>query len=188
MNETKVIPKLYHYHGNLIKWASHSLSSLLWSSLFIPALLTSFGRNDGKSVTELLGESFSKLYRQTVLARSRYILSHFFFGLLCLKFWPSLFSSVVFDSLSKSLFSFFVLYMDWPSGRITECEVYVVACCQSQRADNSFLPGNHTESSITQYAFAHVEDSTRCTNEKRSISAFLINVLHFNMCYYYVDR
>lgn len=116
------------------------------------------------------------------------IFCHFFFGLLCLKFWPSLFSSVVFGSLSKSLFSFFALYMDWPSGRITECEVYVVACCQSQRADNSFLPGNHTESSITQYAFAHVEDSTRCTNEKRSISAFLINVQHFNMCYYYVDR
>jgi len=34
MNETKVSPKLYHYHGNLIKWASHSFSSLLWSSLF----------------------------------------------------------------------------------------------------------------------------------------------------------
>lgn len=101
-----------------------------------------------------------------VLARSRYSLSHFFFGLLWLKFWPSLFSSVVFGSLSKSLFSFFALYMDWPSGRITECEVYVVACCQSQRADNSFPPGNHTESSITQYAFAHVEDGTRYVPKK----------------------
>jgi len=50
----------------------------------------------------------------------------------------------------------------------------VVACCQSQRADNSFPPGNHTESSITQNAFAHVEDSTQYAKEKRSVSALLI--------------
>lgn len=75
---------------------------------------------------------------------------------LYMKIWPSLFSWRVFGCLSKSLFSFFVLHMDWSSGCIRECKVYVVACCQSQRADNSFPPGSLSENSKAQCAFVYV--------------------------------